>query len=173
MVKDRLKNTAAGADLQAREAGAPGRTLKRAAGWLLILEVLLGGAIIGLAQWLALRSLYGVRPVWVLNTAVGLALGLTVGVALFGTATDTLNLLARGFITGLGVGAAQAFALRALLLPLWTLVVALLWALAWPATGLVIDASLGNDYAVFGASGALFFTLMSGVALLAPRRTRV
>jgi hypothetical protein len=147
------------------------------------LEALVGGAlagaIIGLAQWLALRSLYGVRPVWILSTALGLALGLTVGVALFGTVTntvtntftDTLTLLARGFVTGLGVGAAQAFALRDLSFPLWTLAVALLWALAWPLTGLVIGASLENDYAVFGASGALFFTLMSGVALRTLRRS--
>lgn len=139
------------------------------------LEALVGGAlagaIIGVAQWLALHSLYGVRPVWVLSTAFGLSFGLGLGVALVGTATDTLTLAARGFVTGLGVGAAQAFALRTLSFPAWTLAVALLWALAWPITELVIADSIGNGYAVFGASGALFFTLMSGAVLLTLRRS--
>ena len=134
------------------------------------LEALTGGALagafVGLAQWLALRPLLGVRPVWVAATGVGLAFGLALGVGLFGTGTDVPELLARGFVTGLGVGAAQAFILRKhLSVSLWTLTVGLLWALAWPITGLVIAQNIGNNYAVFGASGALFFTALSGLAL--------
>lgn len=133
------------------------------------LEALAGGAIagaiIGLAQWLALRVLYNAQPAWIAASSLGLSLGLALGVVLVGTATGTLELLLRGLITGLGVGAAQALTLRTLSVPLWTLAVALFWALAWPVTGLVIAESIGDDYAVFGASGALFFTLFSGLVL--------
>lgn len=139
------------------------------------LQALAGGAVaglvIGLAQWLALRTLYGTSPLWIIASSLGLSLGLALGVAVFGTATDTPTLVARGFVTGLGVGTLQALTFyKTVPRPLWTLAVALLWAAAWPLTGLVIAANLGNDYAVFGASGAVFFTLLSGLALLALRR---
>ena len=137
------------------------------------LTALMGGAIagtyFGLAQWLALRRLYGMTWVWSLASSLGMAVGLGLGVALVGTGTGTLDLLTRGLITGFGVGAAQAYLLRKLVPAcLWTLTVGVLWALAWPFTKLVIAGSIENNYTVFGASGALFFTVLSGLML---RRT--
>ena len=134
------------------------------------LTALIGGAIagtyIGLAQWLALRRLYGITWVWSLASSLGMGIGLALGVSLVGTGTGTLDLLTRGLITGLGVGAAQAYLLRKLVpVWLWTLMVGVLWALAWPITRLVITQNIDNDFAVFGASGALFFTLFSGFVL--------
>lgn len=124
------------------------------------------GAVIGLAQWLALRSLYKVGWVWTVASSLGMALGLGLGVSLVGTETGTLELVSRGLITGLGVGAVQAYLLQKLIPAwLWTLTVGVLWALAWPITKLVITQNIDNDYAVFGASGALFFTLFSGLVL--------
>lgn len=134
------------------------------------LTALMGGAVagtyIGLAQWLALRRLYGMTWLWSLASSLGMAVGLALGVSLVGTETGTLDLLTRGLITGLGVGAAQAYLLRKLVpIWLWTLTVSILWALAWPITKLVIVDSIENNYTVFGASGALFFTVLSGLIL--------
>lgn len=131
---------------------------------------LVGGAVagtfIGLAQWLALHRLYGVTWLWSLASSLGMAVGLGLGVSLIGTGTGTLDLLTRGLVTGLGVGAAQAYLLRKLVpIWVWTLTVGILWALAWPITKLVIAGSIGNNYTVFGASGALFFTVLSGLML--------
>lgn len=141
------------------------------------LTALMGGAIagtyIGLAQWLALRRLYKITWVWSLASSLGMAVGLGLGVSLVGTGTETSELIARGLITGLGVGAAQAFVLRRLVPAwVWTLTVGILWALAWPITRLVIAGSIDNDFAVFGASGALFFTLLSGLVLNFAIRTK-
>lgn len=141
------------------------------------LTALMGGAVagtyIGLAQWLALRRLYGITWVWSLASSLGMGIGLALGVSFLGTGTGTVELLVRGLITGLGVGAAQAFVLRKLVPAwVWTLAVGLLWALAWPITKLVIADSVSNDYAVFGASGALFFTLLSGWVLSRATRKR-
>ncbi len=95
-----------------------------------------------------------------------MAVGLGLGVSLVGTGTGTGELLARGLITGFGVGAAQAYVLRKLVPAwVWTLTVGMLWALAWPITKLVIAGSIESDFAVFGASGALFFTVLSGLVL--------
>ena len=134
------------------------------------LSALMGGAIagtyIGLAQWLALRRLFDITWIWSLASSLGVAVGLGLGVSLVGTGTGTQELLARGLITGLGVGAAQAYVLRKLVPAwVWTLSVAVLWALAWPISRFVIGQNIDNNFAVFGASGALFFTMLSGLTL--------
>lgn len=134
------------------------------------LAALMGGAIagtyIGLAQWLALRRLYRMTWVWSLVSSLGMAVGLGLGVSLVGTGTGTLELVSRGLITGLAVGAAQAYLLRKFVpVWLWTLTVGSLWALAWPVTKAVITQDISSGYAGFGASGALVFTVFSGLVL--------
>ena len=42
----------------------------------------------------------------------GMAVGLTVGVTSVGTGNETLELLARGLLTGLGLGIVQAYLLQ-------------------------------------------------------------
>jgi hypothetical protein len=131
-----------------------------------LLGGLLAGAVIGLAQWLGLRSIHRVSPFWIVATSLGLGAGLALSVTLLGTETQTAPLLARGVVTGFFVGAAQALVLRNLPNPVtWTLALTLLWPVAWFITSLVIRQNLASDYAVFGASGAVVFTVLSGFVL--------
>jgi hypothetical protein len=139
------------------------------------LEALLGGlvsgAVLGLVQWLALRSILGLSPYWIVATSLGMAVGLAVAWALFGSDIQIAPLLARAFITGLTVGVAQAVVLRKTFNPLlWTAVITLFWPLAWFITSAVIRQNLVNDYAVFGSSGAIVFTVLSGFVLQSARR---
>jgi hypothetical protein len=136
-----------------------------------LLGGLLSGAVLGLAQWLALRSLMGASPYWIAATSLGLGVGLTLGVTFFGTDTQTIPLLTRAIITGLAVGVAQASLLRKLLTPLvWVTTITLLWPVAWFITSTVIQQNITNNYTVFGASGAIAFTVLSGLVLRLGRK---
>ncbi len=48
----------------------------------------LAGAVIGAAQWLVLRSYMRVGPEWILATALGLAIGDSLGALLAGAGTS-------------------------------------------------------------------------------------
>ena len=63
------------------------------------LSGLVTGAVIGLAQWLALRSVLPLDLRWVIVTAVGMALGLSIGVALLGTETAGNALVRRDCVS--------------------------------------------------------------------------
>ena len=123
---------------------------------------LLAGAIIGGAQWLALRSL-GMTRRWVGYTAAAMAAGSAISVAVTDAGTDRADVMLAGLITGGLVGAAQST-----LLPraaaLWTVVSAGGWALAWLTTSTVI-VDIERGYAVFGASGAAVVTVLTGLTL--------
>jgi hypothetical protein len=124
----------------------------------------IAGAVIGLAQWLALRP--GVNPLWIPVTAAALAAGLALGVLAIGSATGLGSLALLGAIAGLTVGGAQSLLLRAGILRslLWAAAVGASWTIAWVVTSLVIvDEQRG--YATFGLSGALVATVLTGVAL--------
>lgn len=142
------------------------------------LDALLGGVIagafVGGAQWLALRGRSPVSWRWVALTATGLGIGVSVSAALWGTGTDLESILLRAPLTGLALGFAQWLALRGWLRydALWIVVVTILFPVAWFITSLVIGESINEAFFVFGASGALFFQLMTGLVLwrlLAPR----
>lgn len=136
-----------------------------------LLGGLVSGAVIGLAQWLVLRFTFNLSANWIPATSLGMAVGLSLAVTFFGTSTEMTFLLARAVITGLAVGLAQAVVLRKTFNPLlWTAAIALFWTLAWFITGAVIRQNLANDYAVFGSSGAIVFTVLSGFILLRARR---
>lgn len=83
----------------------------------------------------------------------------------FGYGTSIGELALMGAITGLPVGAAQAFLLRDRVANswLWAAAMPLLWALGWTvaAAGVGVD----RQYAVFGAFGAITFMALSGVLL--------
>jgi hypothetical protein len=71
-----------------------------------------------------------------------------------------------GAITGIPLGAAQAYLLRDRLANAWVWAAAmpLLWALGWTVTtagGIDVD----QQFAVFGAYGAFTFMALSGVLL--------
>lgn len=130
------------------------------------------GAVLGGAQWLALRT-SGVGRRWWAATAVAVPLGTALGTWLTGAAATTGQLVLRGLVTGLVVGAAQALALRTppLRAAGWAGVTSAAWGLGWLITSnVIVDAERG--YVVFGASGALTATILTGLCLpLLVRRT--
>ena len=134
----------------------------------------LAGAVIGAAQWLVLRRYLRVGPGWVLATALGVAIGDAIGALLTGAGTGIGALLITGLATGVAVGLLQwGLGLRGRLplAGLWAPVVAVAWPLGWAVTwAFGIDVERG--YFVFGASGALVFAAVTGLAMLFMLRGR-
>jgi uncharacterized membrane protein len=130
-----------------------------------LLGGLVVGAVIGTGQWLVARRLLDART-WIPATAVAMGIGLLVGawVVSYGTSLSELALM--GFITGIPLGAAQAYLLRDRLANawVWAAAVPLLWALGWTVSTF-IGVSVDNQFAVFGASGAITFMALSGIVL--------
>jgi hypothetical protein len=127
---------------------------------------LIAGAVIGFGQWLAARRLLGDPLAWIAATAAAMGVGLLAGAWAVGYGTSVGELALMGAITGVPVGAAQAFLLRDRVARSWVWAAAmpLLWALGWAVT---TAAGIGVDrqYAVFGAFGAITFMALSGVVL--------
>jgi hypothetical protein len=133
----------------------------------------LAGAVIGAAQWLVLRRYLRVGPEWVLATALGVAIGDALGALLTGASTGIGALLITGLATGVAVGLLQGGLLRGRVLRvrLWAPVVAIAWPVGWTVTwAFGIDVERG--YYVFGASGALVFAALTGLAMLLMLRGR-
>ena len=133
----------------------------------------LAGAAIGAAQWLVLRGYIRVGPEWIAATALGLALGDALGALVTSAGTGLGALLMTGLATGVAVGLLQWWLLRGRLLvvSLWPPVVAIAWPLGWTVTWATgIDVERG--YYVFGASGALVFAAITGLAMLLMIRGR-
>jgi hypothetical protein len=127
---------------------------------------LIAGAVIGSGQWLVARRLLGDPRSWIPATAVAMGLGLLVGAGVVGYGTSLGELALMGLISGIPLGAAQAYLLRDRLANawVWAAAVPLLWALGWTVTtagGIDVD----RQFAVFGAYGAITFMALSGVLL--------
>lgn len=134
----------------------------------------LAGLVIGAAQWLALRGHLRVGAAWVLATALGVAIGDAVGALLIGAGTGIGALLVTGLATGIAVGLLQwGLALRGRLplAGLWAPVVAIAWPVGWTVTW-AIGVDVERGYYVFGASGALVFAAITGLAMLLVLRGR-
>jgi hypothetical protein len=131
-----------------------------------LLGGLIAGAVIGTGQWLAARRLLGDPLAWIAATAAAMSIGLLAGAWVVGYGTSIGELALMGAITGLPVGAAQAFLLRDQVANSWLWAAAMppLWALGWTVTA---AAGIGVDrqYAVFGAFGAITFMALSGILL--------
>jgi hypothetical protein len=130
-----------------------------------LLGGLVVGAVIGTGQWLVARRLLDAKT-WIPATAVAMSIGLAVGAWVVGYGTSLSELALMGFITGIPLGAAQAFLLRDRVANAWVWGAAmpLLWALGWTVTtagGIDVD----QQFAVFGAYGAITFMALSGVLL--------
>src|SRR5215213_8001099 len=126
----------------------------------------LAGAVIGVAQWLVLRRYMRVGPEWILATALGVAIGDTLGALLTGAGTRIGALLITGLATGVTVGLLQWGLFlwgRLLRASLWAPVVAIAWPLGWTVTW-AIGVDVERGYYVFGASGALVFAALTGLA---------
>jgi hypothetical protein len=127
---------------------------------------IVAGAVIGTGQWLVARRLLGDPRAWIPATAMAMGLGLLVGAGAVGYGTSLGELALMGFITGIPLGVAQAYLLRDRLANAWVWAAAmpLLWALGWTVTtagGIDVD----QQFAVFGAYGAITFMALSGVLL--------
>jgi hypothetical protein len=126
---------------------------------------MVAGAVIGAGQWLVARRLLDPRT-WIPATALAMGIGLAVGAWVVGYGTSLGELALMGFITGIPLGAAQAYLLRDRLANAWVWAAAmpLLWALGWTVTtvgGIDVD----QQFAVFGAYGAITFMALSGILL--------
>ena len=126
---------------------------------------LVAGAVIGAGQWLVARRLLDPRT-WIPATAVAMGIGLGVGAFVVGYGTSLGELALMGFITGIPLGVAQAYLLRDRVANawVWAAAVPLLWALGWTVTtagGIDVD----QQFAVFGAYGAITFMALSGILL--------
>lgn len=131
-----------------------------------VLAGAIAGATLGLIQWLVLKSRVSLSIWWVAATAIGMSAGLAISTALLGSETAGGSLLWRAAITGLCIGLAQWIVLRRVLprSMIWIGVITLAWTAGWFVTrGAGID--LSYKWAVFGASGALTFQLLTGLAL--------
>ena len=139
---------------------------------------LLGGAItgagLGAALWLGANRAFGDAATWVAVSAAGYAVGLAVGAAAVGYETDLGSLVAMGLISGAVLGTAQGVALAAQglthLAAAWGVAMPALLAVGWTVTtlgGIDVD----RQFTVFGAYGAIAFTLLSGLLLARFRRS--
>ena len=95
-----------------------------------------------------------------------MGIGLLVGAWVVGYGTSLGELALMGAITGVPLGAAEAFLLRDRVANAWVWAAAVppLWALGWTTTtvgGIDVD----RQWAVFGAYGAITFMALSGVLL--------
>jgi hypothetical protein len=131
---------------------------------------LLGGVItgagLGAALWFAANGVFGDWRAWVGVSAVAYSLGLAAGAALVDYGTEVGSLAAMGAITGVFLGAGQGVVLamqdRRRLAVAWGFGMPVLLAIGWSVTtlgGIDVD----NQFTIFGAFGAIVFTLLSGL----------
>lgn len=134
-----------------------------------VLAVLLGGTVTGLVlgagQTLASNRRLDWRS-WVPATAGGMGVGLALGATSVDYGTRLADLALMGALTGAVLGVTQTLALpsRTEHRWVWAAVVPVLWALGWSVTTL-IGYEVDRQVMVFGASGALVFTVLSGLVL--------
>jgi hypothetical protein len=141
---------------------------------------LLGGALtgagLGAVEWWAAEGALGRAVPWIGFSAVAYAVGLATGAELVGHDTDLGSLAVMGLVSGAVLGVAQGLLLarqhRTLALP-WAAGMPVLFALGWCASsGIGVDVD--DQFTVFGAAGAVVFTLLSGLLLarFSPARTQ-
>jgi hypothetical protein len=124
---------------------------------------LVTGAVLGAVQGWAMRADRRLFLLWTLATAAGLAVGLAVGSTLVDFGTDLSDLVLQGALSGLALGAAQAATVirrtgpRTLFWPVW---LAGVWAAAWTVST-SIGIQVGDQFTVFGSSGAITATLLT------------
>jgi hypothetical protein len=135
------------------------------------------GAALGAAQWFGARGALGRPAPWIAASAIGYGAGLTVGAELVGYGTSLGELATMGAVSGVALGAAQGLALATQgqihLAIAWAGAMPALLAIGWSASTL-IGVSVEDQFTVFGALGAIVFTLLSGLVLarFTPARAR-
>ena len=129
---------------------------------------LIVGLVIGAAEWFALRR--QVSWLWIPATAAGMAVGLTAGAALVDYGTGRGDVAMLGAVSGVAVGIMQALVLARHRIPgalWWAVASPPAWALGWLVTSYVITTNVEERFAIFGASGALVFGLLTWLLLAA------
>ena len=127
---------------------------------------LITGAVIGVAEWFALRR--WVSWTWILATAAGMTAGLVAGAALVDYGIERGDLVLMGAVTGAGVGVLQVLVLAQHRIPgafWWVLANPPAWALGWYVSSYVIARNIDERFPIFGASGALAFGLLTWLLL--------
>jgi hypothetical protein len=127
---------------------------------------LIVGAVIGAAEWFALRQ--RVSWLWIPATVVGMAIGLVAGAALVDYSIARGDLALMGAVNGVAVGAMQALVLARHRIPgalWWAVANPPAWALGWFVSSYVISANIDERFPIFGASGVLVFGLLTGFLL--------
>ena len=138
---------------------------------------LIGGAItgagIGSVQWLFLRKDLAMGVAWIPATGVALAAGLAVGSAVVGYETTPSQLALQGAISGAAVGIAQGILLRGRfsLWHVWMVAMPVMFAIGWVTTESA-GIDVADQFTVFGASGSVVFGLLSGLLMMAGKRTK-
>jgi hypothetical protein len=124
------------------------------------------GLVIGSGQVLASRRRLPALS-WSVATAFGMGLGLLAGASAVSYRTDVAALVVQGALTGLVLGPVQALALPASVGRrrwMWAGAAPVLWALGWALTTLA-GVDVQAQYTVFGATGALVHSAVSGLLL--------
>lgn len=127
---------------------------------------LIAGAVVGAAQWVALRQV--VPWLWIAATSLGMGVGLAIGAAIVDYGIDRGDLMLMGAVTGLAVGVLQAVVLAHRgIAGAWWWVVANppTWAVAWLISSYVISANIDERFTNFGASGVLLYALVTALLL--------
>jgi hypothetical protein len=127
---------------------------------------LIVGAIVGAAEWFVLRQ--RVSWLWIPATIAGMAVGLVAGAALVDYGIGRGDLALMGAVTGLAVGTMQALVLARDRIPgavWWAVANPPAWALSWVVTSYVISRNIDERFAIFGASGALVYGLLTMLLL--------
>ena len=127
---------------------------------------LIVGAVIGAAEWFALRQ--WVSWLWIPATTAGMAVGLVAGAGLVDYGIDREDLALMGAVNGVAVGVLQALVLARQRIPgafWWALATPPAWALGWFVTSYVISRNIDERFPIFGASGALVFGLLTWLLL--------
>jgi hypothetical protein len=127
---------------------------------------LIAGAVVGTAQWLALRKF--VTWLWIGATSLGMGVGLSIGAALADYGIGRGELMLMGAVTGLAVGVLQALVLARQGLAgaaWWVAANPPVWALAWLISSYVISANVDERFTNFGASGVILYALATGLLL--------
>lgn len=127
---------------------------------------LIVGAIIGAAEWFALRQ--RVSWPWIPATTVGMAVGLVAGAALVDYGIGRGDLALMGAVNGLAVGVVQALVLARHRIPdaiWWAVGNPPAWALGWFVSSYVISRNIDERFPIFGASGAIVFGVLTWLLL--------
>jgi hypothetical protein len=127
---------------------------------------LIVGAIVGAAEWWALRQ--WVSWIWIPATIVGMAVGLVAGGALVDYGIDRADLALMGVVNGLGVGVMQALVLARHRIPgavWWAVANPPAWALGWFVSSHVISRNIDERFPIFGASGDVLYGVLTWLLL--------